>query len=457
MRIKYSITLLAASLFATSASPGATGVQGNWPQFRGPAARGVAASTNLPDRWSATENVSWKTEIPGRGWSSPIVWGERVFLTTAVSSGEVEPAKKGLYMGGERRDAPRPEHQWKVLCLDLASGKVRWEKVVHHGQPAGPKHVKNTYASETPVTDGERVYACIGNVGIFCLDFDGRQVWSKALEPHKLRAGWGTAASPVLHGDRLYLVNDNDDQSYIVALDKRTGKEIWREDRDERSNWSTPFVWETGQRTEIVTPGTGKVRSYDLDGKLLWWFKGMSGITIATPYADQGLLYVSSGFVMDRHKPLYAIRPGGTGDISLEPGQTNNTSIAWCQPSAAPYNPTTLLYDKVVYVLYDGGVVSAFNALTGAELYHRERLPEGLHFTASPWAGNGRLFFLNEDGVTFVVRSGERFEVLRTNKLAEDDMCLPTPALAGDRLLIRSAVRLYCVSNQPGVAKAPVP
>jgi outer membrane protein assembly factor BamB len=322
----------------------------NWPQFRGPDGRGVAANANLPDRWSSTENVAWKTEIPGRGWSSPIVWGDRVFLAAVVNSADSEPPKKGLYLGGER---PRPssDQQWKVLCLDLVSGKVQWERLVHQGQPPGPIHLKNSYASETPVTDGERVYACFGNVGLFCLDFEGRPVWSKRLPPHAMRAGWGTAASPVLHRDRLYYVSDNEEQSYLVALDKRTGNEVWRAERDEKSNWSTPCVWENDQRTEIVTPGSGKVRAYDLDGKLLWWLRGMSGITIATPYADGGLLYVSSGYVGDKSRPVYAIRPGAAGDISLPGGQTSSAAIAWCNPTAAPYNPTTLVYEGRLYVL----------------------------------------------------------------------------------------------------------
>jgi outer membrane protein assembly factor BamB len=423
--------------------------EANWPQFRGPGALGVTTNNSLPESWSASDNVEWKAEIPGRGWSSPIAWGDRVFLTTAVNSGASEAPKKGLYIGGERPNAPRPEHEWKLVCLDLSTGKVRWEHVVHRGEPTGPIHVKNSYASETPVTDGERVYVCVGNVGVYCLDFTGREVWSKPLEPHKTRMGWGTAASPVLHQDRLYLVSDNDEQSYLLALDKRTGKEVWRVDRDEKSNWSTPYVWENGQRTEIVTAGSGKVRAYDLEGKLLWWFKGMSSITIATPYAEGGLLYVSSGFIVDRARPIYALRPGGSGDISLQPGQTNNSSIAWCQPLAAPYNPTTLVYDGRLYVLYDLGLLSAFNARTGELLYDRQKLSGGLHFTASPWAGNGRIYCLNEDGVTFVVRAGDRFELLQTNKLGEDDMCMATPALAGDRLLIRSAARVYCIGKQP--------
>jgi len=420
----------------------------NWPQFRGPGARGISADSQLPDHWSATENVAWKRDIPGRSWSSPIVWGDRVFVVTVISLGETEPPKKGLYLGGERPNAPRPEHQWKLFCLDLNSGAVSWERLLSQGNPAQPIHLKNTYASATPVTDGNLVYALIGNVGVFALDFQGRVVWSKPIEPRKTRYGWGPAASPVLHGDRLYVLNDNDEHSYLLALDKATGKEIWRTDRDEKSNWSTPYVWQNSQRTEIVTAGTGAIRSYDLDGKLLWWAKGMSSITIATPYAGSDLLYVTSGFIVDKARPVYAFKPGGSGDISLQRGQTNNAFIAWCQPLAAPYNPSTLVYDGRLYVLYDRGELSAFDARTGTPLYTRGKLPQGLHFTSSPWAYNGLVFCLNEDGLTFVVRAGDRFELLHTNKLAKDDMCMATPALAGDKLLIRTAVRLYCVKSK---------
>ncbi len=420
----------------------------NWPQFRGPGAQGVAHHANLPDRWSATENVAWKTEISGRGWSSPIVWGDRVFLTTVAGEEDANPPK-GKVEGGsafsDHRQAATAERQWKVLCLDLVSGQVLWERVVHRGLPPAPTHVKNSYASETPVADGERVYACFGNVGVFCLDFDGRPVWSHAIPPHAMQYDAGTAASPVLYGDRLYLVNDNQEQSYLLALDKRTGKELWRVARDEQSNWCTPYVWENEQRTEIVTPGSGKVRAYGLDGKLLWWFAGMSGITIATPFADQGLLYVSSGCIHDKQRPLYAIRPGAVGDISLQPGQTGNATIAWCRPAAAPYHPTTLVYDGRMYVLYDRGRLSAFDPRTGVPLFENVRLSNAsMQCWASPWAYNDRVFCLNEDGVTFVVQAGDRFELLHTNALADDDMCFATPAIAGDCLLIRSSARLYC-------------
>jgi outer membrane protein assembly factor BamB len=409
----------------------------------------MADNRNLPERWSAAHNVAWKTDIPGRGWSSPVVWGERLFVTTVVGGEDTNPPK-GKVEGGaafsNHRQQTTFERQWKVLCLDLLSGQVLWERLVQRGPPPAPTHVKNSYASETPVTDGERVYAYFGNVGMSCLDFAGRLVWSRTIKTHPMQYDAGTAASPVLHGERIFLVNDNQEQSYLLALDKRTGKEIWRIERDEKSNWCSPYVWENDRRTEIVTSGSGKVRAYDLDGKLLWWFTGMSGITIATPYADQGLLYLSSGYLQDRRRPLYAVRLGAAGDISLVPGQTQNAFIAWCRPAAAPYHPTTLLYDGRLYVLYDRGRLSAFQPRTGTPLYENQRLSrETMQCWASPWGYNRLVFCLNEEGATFVVRAGDRFVLLHTNQLAADDMCFATPALAGDRLLIRTSARIYCI------------
>ena len=437
--------LLAVALlcFFWSARP-ALADDGNWPAFRGPAARGVALGAGLPDRWSATENVAWKTDLAGRGWSSPVVWGDKIFLTTCESTGEVEEAKKGLYFGGDRAEPSDATHRWKVLCLDLESGSIRWEKIVHEGKPKQPIHVKGSYAAETPVVDGDRLWCLFGNVGLFCLDHDGNQQWRRELPSHAMRNGWGTAASPALHDGRIYLVDDNQEASEIVALNAATGAEIWKSDRDEKSNWSTPFVWVTPERTEIVTAGTGKVRSYDTDGKLLWSLQGMSSITIATPYELDGLLCVSSGYVMDRSKPLYAIRPGASGDISLAPDATSNAAIAWSQPSAAPYNPSTVALDGRVYVLHDRGFLAAYAGSDGRELFSPQRIPEGRAFTASPWGADGKVYCLNEDGVTFVFQGGDSFAPLHTNTLAEDDMCMATPALAGERLLIRTAARLYC-------------
>lgn len=388
-----------------------------------------------------------ETDIKGRGWSSPIVWGDKIFLTTVVNLGESEKPKKGLYFGGERPKPPESEHQWKVICLDLDDGKVLWEQMPHQGVPTASHHVKNSFASETPVTDGQRVYAYFGNVGVFCYDLDGKPLWQKEIEPRKTRFGWGTAASPIVYQDRLYLVNDNDEESYLLALDAKTGEQVFRVERDDKSNWATPYIWKNSQRTEIIVPGTGGNRSYDLEGRPLWQLGPMSSITIATPYSDGDTLYITSGYVLDKHKPVYAIRPGASGDISLEGEATSNEYVVWSNPKAGPYNPSSLLYGDRLYVLYDQGYFACFDARTGEEVYEKKRIPDGRAFTASPWAYNDRVFCLNEDGVTFVIAAGDEFEILRTNKLAEDDMCMATPAIVGDKLLIRTSQRLYCIQK----------
>ncbi|MCL5278688.1 MAG: PQQ-like beta-propeller repeat protein [Planctomycetes bacterium] len=441
-----SVTVLAA-LFL---NPGAFG-QANWPQFRGPKA-GVVEDAVLPVTWSTTEHAAWVVDIPGRGWSSPIVWGNRVFVTTAVPEGETEAPKKGLYLGGERPTPSDKVHQWKVYCLDFESGKVLWEVVAHRGLSQYGLHLKNSHASETPVTDGERVYAYFGNVGLFCYDFDGRLVWSKKWGPFKTRSNWGTAASSALYKDRLYVVNDNDQQSFLVALDKTTGEEVWRVNRDEKSNWATPCIWANDQRTELVTSGTGKVRSYDLTGKPLWELAGTTTIAIPSPLAADGLLYVTGGFVADRTRPLYAIRPGATGDISLKEDQTSNDFIVWSRTKAGPYNPSPIVYQGYVYVLLDRGTLSCYEAKTGKEVYAGMRIAAGANaFTASPWANDGKLFCLSEDGDTFVIQAGpvgapagaKDLSPLHCNKLQE--MCMATPAAMRGSLIIRTLSKLYCI------------
>jgi outer membrane protein assembly factor BamB len=420
----------------------------DWPQFRGPDATGVSAETGLPDAWSATENVAWKVPIPGRGWSSPIVWGEKVFITTAVGEGKEDAPKKGLYFGGNRDAPPASPHRWVVLCLDLETGKTLWERTVHQGLPSRARHIKNTFASETPVTDGEGVYAYFGDVGLFALDMEGKVRWSKSLGSFKTRYGWGGAASPVLHAGRVYVLNDNDERSFLVALDKKTGEEAWRVDRDEKSNWATPFVWRNPLRTEIVTSGTGKVRSYDLDGKVLWELGGLSSITIPTPFAQGDLLFVGSGYVMDEKRPIFAVRAGASGDISLKEGETSSASIAWWGPKAAPYNPSPIVYEGRFYVLFDRGFFSAHEAATGKPIYEKKRLGEAAAFTASPWAYEGKVFCLSEDGDTFVVQAGPEFKVLRTNSLGE--MCMATPAIVRKGLIIRSIDHLYRIEKPGG-------
>ncbi len=417
----------------------------NWPCFRGPGSTGVSLEKNLPSHWDQRKNIAWSAPMAGQSWSSPIIWEDRIFLTNAVSEGDGEEVRKGLYFGGERRKPVPFKHRWTVTCLDFDTGEMKWEKLVHEGKPKMPIHIKNSYASETPVTDGKRVYAYFGNLGLFVYDMDGEKLWERRVEPMRTRLGWGSAASPIYHDGRVYIVNDNEEDSYLLALDAQTGKTIWEVDRHEPSNWSTPFIWTTTKRTELITPGSRRVRSYDLEGKLLWELKGMSSITIATPYAVGDLLYVTSGYVGDRRRPIYAIRPGAQGDISLESGETSNASIAWSQPRAAPYNPSTIVYEGRLYVLLDRGFLACYDAKTGKQIYKKTRLGAGTGFTASPWAYGGKIFCLDEEGQTEVIEAGNTFKRLHTNPLEE--LSLATPAIIRGSLFIRTASRLYSIRN----------
>jgi outer membrane protein assembly factor BamB len=446
MFIRIVLTIaLASTVFASSLRP-ANNAPDRWPQFRGPESLGTAEDPKLPEKWSATENVAWKTDIPGVGWSSPIVWGDKIFLTSVISSADKEPPKKGLYFGGER-PAPNDEHRWMVYAVDFKTGKIAWEREVHRGAPQSSRHLKNSYASETPVTDGDRVYAYFGNVGLFCFDPNGKLLWQEKWEARKTRYGWGTAASPVVYKDRLYLVNDNDEQSWLAAFDKKTGKQIWRVDREVGTNWATPYIWENSQRTELITSGTKVVRSYDLNGKPLWEFNGMSSIAIPTPFSKFGLLYIASGYVGDQHRPVYAIKPGATGNISLKQGETSNQFIAWYLPQGGPYNPSPIVYRDHYYTLYDRGFFTCHDARTGKEVYGKQRIdPASGAFTSSPWAYNGKIFCLSEDGDTFVIQAGPEYKLLSKNSL--DEMCMATPAIVRGSLIIRTASKLYRIAGK---------
>ncbi|MBM3772040.1 MAG: serine/threonine protein kinase [Acidimicrobiia bacterium] len=417
----------------------------NWPQFRGSQAGVAADDPRLPETWSQTENVVWKVNVPGIGWSSPVVWNDHVIVTSAVTATDAEKPKPGLYLGTYITE-PKGEYKWIVSDYDLRTGQRRWEREVKAAVPGGAKHLKNSYASETPVTDGERVYVYFGNVGLFVFDLNGKPLWSKPMGPFRIRNGWGTASSPVVHRDRVYLVVDNDDRSFMMAYNKVTGSELWRVERQEGTNWTTPFVWEHDKRTEIITAGSDKTRAYDVDGKLLWELSGMSTIAIPTPFARHGLLYISSGYVADQLRPTYAIRPGASGDISLKAGETSNAFIAWSNPTAGPYNPTPLVYGDYLYTLHDRGFLTCHDAKTGKEIYGRQRISaESTGFTSSPWAYNGKVFLLSEDGDTFVVQAGPEFKVLGKNSLGE--LTLATPAVAGRSLVVRTASTLFRIAR----------
>ena len=353
LAVTLAALLLAFLITATTSSQESE----NWPSFRGADALPTAGDDpRLPMTWSTTENVVWRTPIDGLGWSSPVVWGDRIFLTTVVSDGESREPRMGLYFPfgspetfpespfpdpgpGDLMEREQDLHHWLVYGIDFDSGDVVWTLEVNAEAPRFDRHLKNTFASSTPVTDGERVYSYFGNVGVFALDFDGGLVWEKRFEPHATRLGWGPAASPVLHDGTLFIVNDTDEQSFMVALDAATGEERWRVDRDEGTNWSTPFVWQNEERTELVTAGSDRVRSYDLDGRELWGFRGLNSISIPQPFSAHGLLYVTSGYVGDAVRPVFAIRPGADGDITLREGQESNDYVVWGMTT--PRVPTT--------------------------------------------------------------------------------------------------------------------
>ena len=420
-------------------------------RFRGSDATGVSADDpRLPDEWTTEQNVRWKATVPGWGWSSPIVSGNRVFVTSVVNDEEYEEPQAGLYLGRGRQEPPDGTHHWMVYCYDLNNGALLWSTETHSGAPQIPRHPKSTYASETPVTDGERLYVLFGDVGLYCLNLDGELIWSQEIEPKKTLFGYGAAASPVVVNDLVVMVYDNMEESYVAAYDKQTGEERWNVPRDEISTWATPFVWKHDQRTEIVIPGREKSRAYDLEGNLLWSLSGpMSNLVIPSPFASNGLLYITSGYIGDKERPVYAIRPGASGEIEVEDEASTHEKLAWYLPQGGPYNTSPIVYRDRYYTLYDRGFLTSHNATTGEEVFGKQRFAPGASFTASPWAYNGKLFFLSETGDTYVVESNDEFTLLKTNSL--DELCIATPYVSQGNLLIRTASKIYCLGNAESI------
>jgi outer membrane protein assembly factor BamB len=466
-------------LLAAALASGGRGDDAAWPQFRGPEANPVGRHTGLADRWSATENVEWVTPIPGRGWSSPIVVGGKVFLTSVTTEGASKAPQTGIDFSNDyaaelmkqglgedevlkrlrARDIELPDEvvlHYVLYCLDLRTGAVAWKQEFHRGRPPGGRHRKNSFASETPVSDGRRVYVYVGNLGLYAYELDGKKVWSTPLESFPVYLDFGTGGSPVLQENRLLILNDNEKQQFVAAFDTGTGTLVWRTPRDLKetsdpprsSGWTTPFVWAHSQRTEIVTTGPGTVVSYDLGGKELWRLSGITLAPVSSPFAYDGLLYVNGG----QNKPLFAVRPGASGDITPAKDATTSPYVVWSKERAGSYIPTEVAYEGALYVLYDKGILARFDAKTG-EMSYKERIaPDAGAFTSSPWAYNGRVFCLNEEGRTYVVAAGPKFELLHVNRL--DEMALATPAPVGDRLLLRTEGRLFSIRK---TAKGPAP
>jgi outer membrane protein assembly factor BamB len=469
--------LLSAALVCAlaSASPARAGGPGEWPQFRGPGGAGIADDSTLPEQWSTADNVAWAVDLPGRGWSSPIVWRDRVFVTTALSPGAFKAPSTGIFGNDYAAELQKQglsdeeilkkvvnrdielsdeggEISYVVLGLDAKTGKELWRKEAHRGKPAGGRHRKNTYASETPATDGERVYASFGgNVGVFCYSMDGALLWSHTWPPQKIYLDFGTASSPVVHKGRVYQLHDNDGQSFLAALDAKTGKELWSVKRTDlasrlASGWATPLVWEHAQRTEIVTIGRGFVISYDTEGRELWRLKGMTQAT-PSPIVAEGLLYVGSGSQGEANRPLLAVRPGASGDITLGENETSSTFVAWRLPRFSAYTPSPLVYRGRIYAVNDNGVLQVADAKTGVEIYKARVGGGGRTFSSSPLASQGRVYCLSEDGEAFVLRAGDRYDEISRNALGE--MSLASPAADADSLYVRTQTKLYRLRAAP--------
>jgi len=382
------------------------------------------------------------------------VWDGKVFVTTAVSDkgqrpkpGDWSPGDAGVLtmLIGNYRRPPGVEYQWKVLCLDAKSGDVLWEQTAHTGRPRVPIHINNTYATETPVTDGERIIAYFGMVGVYCYDLAGKLLWSKDLGSYPQQMDWGSGSSPVLLDELAIIQCDNDKASFIVALNKTSGDEVWRVKRDEKSNWCTPVVWKNDQRTELVVGGGSKMRSYDpASGKLLWEMTG-SGRCSVSPVVGGDFLYVDSGDRLTGQRGiLAAIRPGASGDISVTaPGATNDY-VAWSQDLTGHCVASPLVAGDCLYLCEQkAGIIHCLDAQTGKRHY-RQRLPGATGLTASPWTMDGKVFCLDQSGQTFVLDAGPQFKVLATNKLP-DEMFWASAAVAGDSLFLRGVDHLYCI------------
>jgi outer membrane protein assembly factor BamB len=415
-------------------------VPGNWPSFRGANASGVADGQHPPVTWNgeAGQHLRWKTAIPGLGHCSPTVWGDRLYLTTAIGDPKAT-FKPGQYGDVDSVD-DRSVHTWKVYAIDKASGRILWERTAAQGVPKIKRHLKGSQASPTTATDGKHVIAFFASEGLYCYDVDGSLLWKSDLGV--LNSGWfydseyewGFGSSPILFRDRVIVQCDIGKDSFIAAYRLTDGKQLWKTPRAEIPSWGTPTIVEGPERVELVTNATKFARGYDPEtGEELWRLAKQSEITVPTPIFGQGLIFVTSGY--RPIQPLFAIRPGAQGEISLPPDKTTSEAIAWSSPRAGPYMPTPIVYGEHLYVCSNSGMLACFDAKTGKQLY-RERLAPSSGFTASPVAADGRLYFTSEEDGVYVVKAGPEFELLAINPMPE--ICMATPAIADGMIFVRS-------------------
>jgi outer membrane protein assembly factor BamB len=414
----------------------------NWPQWRGPLATGEAPEATPPVTWSETSNIKWKVKIPGRGTASPIVWGDRVFIQTAIPTGKSEAAKGAdpPAQGGRGGMSVPPSgpYQFVVLCIDRQSGKTVWQQVACEETPHEGHHPDHGFASHSPVTDGEHLYAYFGSRGLYCYDLHGKLKWKKNLGKMQTKARFGEGSSPVLCGDKIVINWDHEGDDFIVALDKATGSERWRQARDEDTSWATPLVVQHNGQTQIVTTATRRIRSYDAaTGQQVWEHEGLTPNAIPSPVAADGIVYAMSGF---RGNKLFAIRLGKTGDL------TGTDAILWTHNRSTPYVPSPLLYQNRLYFFAsNNGILSCFDTKTGKALYGPERIEALQGVYASPVAGAGRVYLVGRNGVTVVIRNADKLEILATNRLQERFDA--SPAVVGNEILLRGQEYLYCIAG----------
>ncbi|HEX8474637.1 MAG TPA: PQQ-binding-like beta-propeller repeat protein [Pyrinomonadaceae bacterium] len=425
---------------------------GNWPSFRGPQASGVAARQNLPDRWDAKtgENILWRTPLPGLAHSSPVVWGNRIFVTSAVSSDPKASFRPGLYGDGDASQ-DHTHHRWIIYALDKRTGKILWERTAHQGVPIDKRHIKSTYANSTPATDGRIVVTWFGSQGVHAYDVNGRFLWKVDLGRLDLGAydiptyEWGSASSPIIWNGLVILQCDTQEDSFMLALDASTGKTVWKTERDELPSWGTPTVAVTSAGAELVANASNFIRGYDpRTGKELWRLGRSSKITAPTPVFADDMFVVVSGRAPER--PIFVVRAGARGDLTLPDGKTNSEAVVWSRTGRGSYMPTPLIYEGILYVLANNGTLDAYDLRTGEEIY-RQRLPLiGSGYSASPVAADGKIYISNEDGEILVIGAGRTFKHIATNSMRE--MLMATPALSDGVMYVRSSKSLSAIGRK---------
>ncbi|MEO6725993.1 MAG: PQQ-binding-like beta-propeller repeat protein [Blastocatellia bacterium] len=451
--MKRQVTLLSILLLAicalvafhATAKPSGS----NWPQWRGPEGQGVSNDKNLPTEWSETKNVLWKVELPGKGFSQPIIWGDKVFLTTDIEGGPAPATHKPpKHMLGDNEfhhpewDSADKLHTFKTLCLNRDTGKILWEQTSYSGTVFDYRHKRGNYAAPTAVTDGKYVITYFGSEGVYCYDFEGKLIWKKSIGNIDT-FGMGVGVSPVLYENLVVFVCDQSlavpKDSFMVALDKKTGNQVWRVDRPVQGSWATPVIVKVAERTEMVTSGNEFLISYaPATGKELWRTTGLKSHAIATPMIGHGLAILSSGYPA---KAVTAVKLGGSGNLD------GTDKIAWKYNKGTAYVPSPILYGDYAYLMSDAGIMTCLNAKTGEVVYEGGRVPIATKFYgASPVAFDGKILLTSDDGDTFVIKAGPKHEVLGTNSIGEP--CRTSIAIADGKLFIRGDKHLFCIGNK---------